>query len=373
MLPSPTIPLLVPDVPSFEALEPWLRQIDANQHYTNFGPLNKLFEGALEQSQKLPDIRCRAVTFANCTSALIAWLTAKTAQRKGNVLIPAITFTATAQAVLASGNVPLIADIDPTTWLLSPDLARSAADSVDLVAIMPVAAYGAPCDPDAWDSVTRDTGVPVLIDAAGAFGNQRLGVTTDIAFSFHATKALAAGEGGAVLTCDAALGHRLMQASNFGIDTASGQSVCAGVNAKLSEYHAAVALASLAVWPDTVHRRLTLAQRYTQLLASRCPTVGLPPRPPNGVYTLMPFLLPESVDAAHIAAILAQQGIQTRRWYCPPLHQHPYFEDCPQYGTLFHAERLGRGLLGLPFHLHLDITDIERICSALATQIEHSI
>lgn len=360
-----TIPLLIPDVPGFDALEPWLRRIDANRHYTNFGPLNARLEQALAQRHGSADAPCQAVTFANGTAALVTWLTAKTERRKGRVLVPAITFTATAQAVLASGNIPLIADIDPATWLLSPTLAEEIANDDELVAIMPVAAYGAPCAIDAWDAVTRDHGIPVLIDAAGAFGNQRLGTTTDVAFSFHATKALAAGEGGAVLTRDPALAGQLLRSSNFGIDTANGLTVATGTNAKLSEYHAAVALASLEAWPDIVRRRQAVARGYATALATRCPGVRLPPRPADGIYTLMPVLLPATADAAAIAAGLAQHGIQTRRWYCPPLHRHPRFADCPRHGELTHAEVLETRLLGLPFHPGLRDHDIDRICTTL--------
>lgn len=361
--PAP-IPLLIPDVPTFDALEPWLRRIDANRHYTNFGPLNAQFEEALTQRHGSADAPCRAVTFANGTAALVAWLNAKTELRKGRVLVPAITFTATAQAVLASGNIPVIADIDPVTWLLSPAHVHDIVTD-EFVAVLPVAAYGAPCDVEAWDDVTHACGLPVLIDAAGAFGNQRLGATTDVAFSFHATKALAAGEGGAVLTRNAALARQLVRSSNFGIDTTNGLTVASGTNAKLSEYHAAVALASLEAWPDIVRRRQAVARHYAAALAAHCPGVQPPPRPADGVYTLMPVLLPAAADAGAIAAGLAQHGIQTRRWYCPPLHRHPRFADCPRHGALTHAEVLEQRLLGLPFHPGLRDQDIERICATL--------
>lgn len=366
---TPNIPLLIPDVPGFDALEPWLRRIDANRHYTNFGPLNALFEQSIAARHAQGE-ESHAVAFASGTAALVAWLSTVTAGRKGRVLIPAITFTATAQAVIASGNTPFIADIDPSDWLLSPQFARELAATEAFVAMLPVAAYGAPCDTAPWDALARDTGIPVLIDAAGAFGNQMLGATTDIAFSFHATKALAAGEGGAVLTRNIERVAPLIRASNFGIDTRNGLTIATGVNGKLSEYHAAVGLASLDNWPETARRRRRLAQCYAAEIAARCPAVSLPPRPVDGVYTLMPVLLPDGYLATDCATQLAAAGVQSRRWYCPPLHQHPRFADFPNNGALPHAETLGQRLLGLPFHLDLQDADIARICVALGQFIE---
>lgn len=361
-----TISLLRPQIPPAEALLPWLRRIDANAHYTNFGPLNAEFEQALAalHADGLP---CTATSFANATAALTAWLNVSTARRKGLVLLPALTFTATAQAVLASGNTPWFADVDAATWLLCPQHAHSLAADLPLVAVLPVAAYGMPCPAIAWDEFARDTTLPVLIDAAGAFGNQTLGDAVDIAFSFHATKALAAGEGGAILSRRHGLAAELKRYSNFGIDTSNGETVATGSNAKLSEYHAAVALSSLAQWPIYRQQRQQIHRRYVEILQARCPSVELAPRAPDGIYTLMPVLLPAGTERDRVAARLAAAGVETRAWYCPPLPAQAHFQHCPRESRLPATEALGRRLLGLPFHPWLTEEDMQRIATLLAT------
>lgn len=373
------IPLLVPELPDFSELEPWLKRIDHARHYTNFGPLNAALCSRLAASVDTlsPGIASssQAVTFANCTIALTTWLQEAIGRSRQLVLIPGITFVATAQAVLASGNIPFIADIDAESWLLTPEIARAALRSYaapgipPIAAVLPVAAYGTPCDPQAWDEFSQDTGLPVLIDAAGAFGNQPIGHHCDIALSLHATKSLGAGEGGLILTQDALRADRLVQASNFGLDLATGLVVRAGGNGKLSEYHAAVALAALERWPEQARRRVDLMRQCVDALTAASLPIRLPRRPNDGVHTLLPVLLPEDARAQAVQQALAESGIQTRRWYCPPLHQHPLFADLPRSTSLPVCDLLGERLLGLPFHLSLREADLRRVIHGLSTAL----
>lgn len=370
-MPTPAIiPLLIPDMPSVEELIPWLTRIDAHRHYTNFGPLNAELCDKLARAMSDQRGPCHATTFSNGTAALTAWLTHSIGPAGRLVLIPGLTFVASAQAVIASGNIPLLADVDSASWLLMPDSARDVAERHPIAAVLPVAAFGTPCHPDAWDAFVRDTGIPVLVDAAGAFGNQRVGALTDIAVSLHTTKALAAGEGGAIVSADAGRIEALTRLTNFGIDLPSGLVTSLGINAKLSEYHAAVGLASFARWPRTSHLRKVVMARYQQLLATHCPDVALPVRDANGVYTLLATLLPDGVDAGDTCAALARHGIQSRRWYCPPIHRHPTFAELPHATPLDMCETLGERLLGLPFFPSLSADDCERVVVALAASCE---
>lgn len=370
------ISVLVPELPEAELLTSWLRRIDTARHYTNFGPLNAELTNRLASAVdalRPSESPAKAVTFANCTSALIAWLRSIVGCSGGLVLIPGITFIATAQAVLSSGNRLAIADVAPNTWLLTPEMARAAIDDLKartpgqrLAAVIPVAAYGTPCDTDAWDRFTEETGIPVLIDAAGAFGNQPLGATTDLAISLHATKSLGAGEGGALLSRVPNRAELFIQASNFGINPHTGLVDHPGENGKLSEYHAAVGLAALETWPDQARRRQQAMRHYTDLLIDHCPAITLPTRPGDGTYTLLPVLLPPHADARQTLDHLAEHNIQTRRWYCPPIHHHPLFSQALRISDLPQCEALSRRLLGLPFHLRMSADDRQRVVTTLA-------
>lgn len=362
------LPLLLPSMPSADALLPFLRRIDANRQYTNFGPLCLEFEAWLAQRLPARDGGWSVTTMANATLALELALQAMDLAPGARVLLPAITFVASATAVLRRGLVPVIADVDDGAWLLTPAIATAALDGgIAFDAVMPVATFGAAQDAAAWDDFARRTGLPVLVDAAGAFGNQSPGERIDVVYSFHATKAFGAGEGGAIVSASAARVERARRLANFGIDTRVGELVDTGTNAKMSEYHCAVALAAAASWDETARARRALHAAYDALIRRELPQVRLQRKDPATVNSLMTVRLP--CDAAPVAAALEAAGIGTRRWYCPPLHRHPALAGQPVAGDLPVATQLGSRLLGLPFYLGLDENRRARVVATLATAL----
>jgi dTDP-4-amino-4,6-dideoxygalactose transaminase len=264
----------------------------------------------------------------------------------------------------------VVADIDGRSWLLTPEIARRALASRPADAIMPVASFGCPQDTAAWDRLSEETGVPVVIDAAGGFGIQRSGKRVVVVFSLHATKALGAGEGGFVVARDAALVERIRRLTNFGIDAATGIVDRPGTNAKLSEYHAAVALASLDNWPDRAAARHALWQRYLGLMAETCPELEAQQRPRDGAYTVAAVLLPAASDPVSIIARLTRAGIQTRRWYYPPLSRHPGFSGAERADDLAGVAAIAGRVLGIPFHLELTPEDAHRVFAALRAALD---
>ncbi|WP_257604465.1 DegT/DnrJ/EryC1/StrS aminotransferase family protein [Pseudomonas sp. UMAB-08] len=254
------IPVLVPDLPTAEMLLPWLRRIDATHCYTNFGPLVHEFEAAL--SSQWP--AAQVVSFSSGTAALEIGIAVLNLAPASQVLVPAFTFAATASAAVRNGLQPIFSDVAPGTWQLTPDIARRVAQHHALALVIPVATFGCPVDVEAWDAFVEETGIPVLIDAAGAFGNQRIGARASVAFSFHATKPFGIGEGGALVTRDTTLAKSVRRLSNFGFENAVVEVL--GTNAKLSEYAAAIGLAQWACWPEQKALRQGLWQRYATAL-----------------------------------------------------------------------------------------------------------
>lgn len=366
-MPAPDIddevPLMRVQLPDADALVPYLRRIDANRWYTNFGPL------ACELEQRLAGHfagTVQVVGMSSGTAALELALGALQLPRGATVLLPALTFVATATAIIRAGYRPLIADVDAASWLLTPDLARRILATQRIDAVMPVATFGLAQDVQAWDRFAGDTGLPVLIDAAGAFGNQPASGRCHVAFSLHATKALAAGEGGFVVTADRAMAARMRTLSNFGIDlTRDNQVFMPGGNGKLSEYHAAVAHAALDAWPEVSRRRRDVRDGYLHALARHCPGVILQAGTADGVYPILVVALPHGAQARGIQRELAEQGIQTRQWYCPTLDRHPAFAG---FGgpPLVVAHDLAARLLGLPFFIDISQAQIDRVCRALS-------
>ncbi len=361
-----TIPLLVAQLPDTDALLPYLRQIDANRWYTNFGPLVRQLEQRFATSFAPALTAPTVITAASGTAGLELVLGALELPPDSSVLLPALTFVATATAVIRAGYRPLIGDVDASSWLLTPDTARQYAATHRIAAVMPVATFGNPQDVEAWDAFTVETGIPVVIDAAGAYGNQRIGRHCHVVFSLHATKALAAGEGGLVVSHDQTMASSVRRLSNFGIDLERGNKVfVAGENGKLSEYHAAVAHAALDQWPVMVERRRAVQSRYQHVLQQHCPHLRMQRRAENGIYPILVVLLPSGQCARDIQPELLARGIETRQWYCPTLDRHPAFAAYAA-GPLPIAHELAERLLGLPFFVDIDETQMQRVACAMA-------
>lgn len=317
--------VLIPDLPTADELLPFLRAIDDNRQYSNHGPLVRELESRLNGV---------LVSSATLGLEIMAQLLFR---RSFGVRIPAFTFVATATAAVRAGLSPRICDVDRDTWALNnPD-----DNSIN------VSPFGAPV------SGGR------LIDAAGAWGNE---VSGNRVYSLHATKCFPAGEGG--LVCgDPDLLARIRAMANFGLREGM-VSVPNGTNAKLSEYHAAVALASLERLPKIVARRQALEARYRQNLAGKVEMQ----RRPIGSYAIFPVLVP---DRERVAKKLAEQGIETRSWYCPTLESHPMYANLPTDGPLKTAKMLSAQLLCLPFHTFLSDADVDEASDRLLSAMRY--
>jgi dTDP-4-amino-4,6-dideoxygalactose transaminase len=287
------------------------------------------------------------------------------------VLVPTLTFVATATAVLSAGLTPIVADIDPRSWLLTPDIALDALGHRIVRAVVPVATFGCPQDAAGWDAFHARTGIPVIIDAAAGFGNQTDPGPTCAVFSLHATKPLAAGEGGFVVTRLPAFAAAVAQLSNFGINLADpivgiGATTMVGTNAKMSEYHAAVGLASLDQWADTAARRRVLHHEYAGQITA---VTGLAPMwqetPESCVRSVCCFLLASEAARYRAEASLTASGIGWRRWYLPPIDKHPAFRHIAHQPTPV-ANVLADRLLGVPFYIGMDSAARCEVVAALA-------
>ncbi len=363
-----SIQLLVPDIPTAEEVLPYLREIDSRRWYTNFGPLVSRF--GEELAHKLGVSNGDVLTTANCTLALEAAL-ASLLPFGGLVLVPALTFVATASAVRRAGGRLAFSDIDEASWQLTPEIAMEYSRKRKIDCVVPVSAFGCAQPADEWDRFTRETGIPVLIDAAGAFGNQEVGDTTSCVFSFHATKCLGIGEGGALVSRDATLIRSARQFENFGIDVRIGVAERVGTNAKMSEFHAAVGLAALSRWGCASVARKKMHLSYSDQLRLICPDISLQTRKVDGVYAILQVLLPENCSRLKVSQYLFSAGIETRAWYLPLLPDHPAFigEECAGIPV---SRALSPRMLGLPFHRHLSEADIGRICQSLSQALQVS-
>lgn len=384
------VTLLVPDMPSMEEVIPFLVEIDNNKWYSNFGPLCLAFEKQLK-SHFFPELETdsrRMVSCSNGTTAIELALITLDLPAGARVLLPAFTFPATATAVIRAGLTPVFADVDEKSWQLTPDIARHLRGQTSFDAVLPVAALGMPHNALAWQKFSRDTGVPVVIDAAAALGMQETCPGITVCYSLHATKSFGVGEGGVIVAANNAMGERIRQMANFGFS--AGVIVHAGGNYKLSEYHAAVGLAQFRRYPLLQKRRELLRkayQEYSAALLTHFDFQGLPENywgeapvvalRDTRFYGAAAICLKPTVglDAETLAQRLSARGVQTRRWYCPGLQNHPAFSKVETHGLqgdhrMPVTEYLQEHVIGIPYHNALRRHDIRYVISSVLASVE---
>jgi dTDP-4-amino-4,6-dideoxygalactose transaminase/SAM-dependent methyltransferase len=364
------LPIARPLLPSADRLGPYLREIDANRTYSNFGPLVRRLEERLAERLELET--GRVVTVTNATLGIAAALAAQGARQGAYCLLPGWTFVATAHAAIQAGLVPYFVDVDPLSWALEPDAAKLLIERLSpssVGAVVPVAPFGRPVDVEAWDRFAEETGVAVVIDAAAGFDALRASRVPAVV-SLHATKALGAGEGGFLATTDPGFAVAFQQRINFGF-FGDRSAAIAATNAKMSEYNAAVALAALDGWAATRARLAAAAEIYRGALDS---VPGVQPMAGCGrEFVATTFVAELPADAPpldRIETALAAQGVSTRRWWNRGLHREPAFVDFPAT-DLSVTERLAERTIGLPFWIDMKESEAVRVADALAEVLGH--
>jgi dTDP-4-amino-4,6-dideoxygalactose transaminase len=175
--------------------------------------------------------------------------------------LPSWTFVASAAAVLDAGLMPYFVDVDRETWALSPDNLRQLIKTSDIRVVMVVAPFGAPIDCRSWEEFQSDTGISVIIDAAAGFDTfSRIQTNLPYMISLHATKVFGVGEG-AVIIGPPDFIKICRQWGQFGFDW-DRTAYLPGINAKLSEYAAAVGLAGLDQWGVTRQAWVDLKKEF---------------------------------------------------------------------------------------------------------------
>ncbi|MBW4093671.1 MAG: DegT/DnrJ/EryC1/StrS aminotransferase, partial [Proteobacteria bacterium] len=339
------IPLLRPGLPPLAALAPYIERIDASRMYSNFGPLVRELEARLAARHGLPTTGL--VTVTNATLGLTAAMAAQGAPAGSLCLMPAWTFIASPLAALSARLTPFFLDV-AADWALHPELVEEALPGLPgpVGAVMPVAPFGQPIDPAGWDAFRARTGMAVVIDAAAGFDAATPG-TVPTVVSLHATKALGAGEGGYVMSHDTALIRRVQTYSAFGF-YGSRNAQLPGFNAKMSEYSAAVALASLDRWETTRAALVVRAAAYQAGFASSNLVQMQPGFGDRWVANTCVVGLPAG-SAEAVTESLTEAGIESRAWWSDGAHRHRATEALPR-ASLPRTESLAAATLGLPFY-----------------------
>jgi len=302
------------------------------------------------------------------------------------VIVPTMTFTATAEVVRYLGADAVIVDVDPHTLCLQPE-AIAAAITPNTRAVIPVHYGGRACDIDAIVALAHRHGVRVIEDAAHAFPTTlrgRLVGTLDsdaTVFSFYANKTMTTGEGGMVVCRDADIARRVRVMRLHGISEDAFdrftsrrpawfyQVIAPGFKYNLTDIAAAIGRAQLRKIDGFLARRQQMARRYTECLADL--PLTLPPDAPAGsqhAWHLYPVRLTADapLERDRLIEQLSEQGIGTSVHYIP-LHRQPYWRDryglCPEQFP--HAEASYHAQLTLPLYTAMADAGQARVIATL--------
>jgi dTDP-4-amino-4,6-dideoxygalactose transaminase len=288
--------------------------------------------------------------------------------------MPAFTFAATAHAALWAGLTPLFCDIDPDTWLPSHDAEEELlhAYGAEIAVIVTCTTFGASLDLDRYAAVSARYGVPVVVDAAGALGALDCrgrpfgaGSPFPIVFSMHATKTFAVGEGGVIYADNPILMPTLRAMGNFGFGEARSATTI-GLNSKLSEVSALLALAKLDQFEQVLTHRAARLEQYRDALPDWTFQQQTGQRQPVQFVSVVP---PEGCSRDHVRAALTRDDIGSGAYFSPHLAEQPYFRTAAVAGDLWHTDRLAARVIALPMSDTLSVADVDRVCEVLRDSV----
>ncbi|MEU0676123.1 DegT/DnrJ/EryC1/StrS family aminotransferase [Streptomyces sp. NPDC006172] len=319
------------------------------------------YVGVLERSLEQRLGRAAAIAVSSGTTALEIVLSALGVGPGDEVIVPALTFAAPAAAVLTVGAVPVLCDIDPMSWTISPEAAH-ALRTERTKAVIAVDLMGHPCDFEGL----AELDVPIVEDAAQAHGARTekgpaggFGVAS--VFSFHVNKAVTSGEGGAVLTDDLELAERVRLLVHHGMPPGQGyRHTVAGRNGRMTNLSAAVGAAQVSRWDELVAGRLRVERLYDVRLENR----GFEPRPKRSWASPSCWLYgATSQDRDAVVERARRHGVDARAVW-------PALSDLPLYrpyapGRCPRASEVSRTAMWLPTWSHMTAEDVDAVVEAL--------
>jgi len=343
--------------------EAWLDQVYASHHLTNNGPIHRQLEEALRARFEVPHLRL----MANGTLAL--QLAIRALGVKGQVITTPYSYVATTSAILWEGCTPVFVDIRPDTLCIDPALIE-AAITPHTTAILATHVYGIPCDVEAIDAIAKKHGLKVIYDAAHAFdvkykGRSILQWGDASTLSFHATKLFHTVEGGAVVVQDEEHDKQLRLLRSFG--HVFDEHFTLGINAKMSELHAAMGMAVLPHMEEIVAERAAISARYDEVLG------GMPfqrPMVPGGTrynFAYYAIILRDQMERERMIGTLVTKNVHPRRYFYPSLDTLPYVvaETCAV------SRDMALRTVSLPLYNGMGRTEQDRVTDAMAAYIRN--
>ena len=363
-------PLLV-GRPNSGRREAFFRRLEGmldRKWFSNNGPLVQEFEAAL----------CQYVGVKHCVSVCNATvgldIAAHALDLQGEVIVPAYTFVATAHALRWQGITPVFADMDPVTHCIDPaHVERLITPRTS--AIVATHVWGHPCDVDRLEEIGRRHGIPIMYDAAHAFGCSRKGKLIGSngnceVFSFHATKFLNSFEGGAIATNDDALAERCRLMRNFGF-AGFDNAVDLGTNGKMTEVCAAMGLTCLEAIEELIEANRLRYGRYLDELAE-IPGLRVfryDSRERNNFQYIVVEVDEPRFGSSRDSVVeeLHRHNVVARKYFWPGVHRFaPYRTEQPGLAArLPKTELIAARVIVLPTGPQMTLEEVSSVCALI--------
>ena len=285
--------------------------------------------------------------------------------------MPSFTFSASAHAVAWNGATPRFVECDPSSFQMALDDAAARVPGAG--AMLATHVFGAPCSPKEIEDLTRVAGIPLVFDAAHAFGAMHAGVPVGgfgdaEVFSLTPTKPLVAGEGGLVATTRDDVAYKVRIGRDYA-NPGDYDTQFVGLNGRMSEMHAATALASLEQFEANQARRFEIVSRYRSGLAS-IPGVHVQSVAETDRSTWKDFTV--AIDPAAygvtrdiLRCTLRAEGVDTRTYFDPPVHRQQAYAGI-ESGALPATDALSGRVLSLPVYPALADETVDGIVRCIA-------
>lgn len=364
---STPLPMVRPTLPEYATMESELKEVIDSGMLTNSTKV-RLFEERVKAYTGAQSV----VAVSNCTAGMM--LVARVQKWSGQVIVPSFTFPATVHAVAWNGLEPMFVDCREKTFNIAPSSVQEAINPKTR-AILATHIFGNPADMTALSEIAADHKLFLAFDAAHALGSLYQGrhlssyEHTQV-YSLSPTKLVVAAEGGIVTTSSKELAEGIKVGRNYG-NPANYDCQIIGLNARLSELHAVLAIHTLREIEANVSHRNEIANRWRDML-SQLPGLSFQTVEPGNRSTFKDFAIVIDKDKFGLtrdalSAALLKENIASKRYFYPPVHaQRAYAKPGNHARSLTNTIRLSSSILCLPIYSHMTDNQVNAIAAAIA-------
>ncbi len=332
--------------------------------------VSKIVESFESKAREYTGAR-NAVAVSNCTSGLILAFAALDLPSGSEVIVPSFTFAATVQALFWNNLVPVYVDCLGCTLTIDPEQVSKAITS-QTSAIYAVNIFGLPPDMDVLTDISSKYGIPLILDSAQGLGSSFHGQPSGAfgkceVFSLSPTKVITAIEGGLVTTNDDEFANKIRCMRDYGKGPDGQEMIFNGLSARMSEFHASIGLLSLENAESLIQKRLRLIEAYRSRLG-RLPGCSIQKWPfdrkSSGNYFTLLIGPNAQTDRETVYQSLANLGIQSKKYFFPPVHAQAAFKNRPHrvVGDLPNTWEASKSSLALPLFAHMTDEQQDRVC-----------